>query len=269
MLSLWVLVALVLSGCSPIPPPHPGSVPDRILFIGTSYTYWNEGVDKHLQGMAESASPRLRIEADSATMGGTPLSGLWQSKFVQNKIQKGNWDVVVVQGSLSMGEDAESYEEYVRKFDELIRGVGARSVLFMNWQLNYDPDSPSYEHLPPIEEIAQVVSRTGAEVNAEAAPVGLAWERALAEDPDLELFAEDRDHPNAHGTYLTTAVFYATIFDRSPEGLPYGLEEIVPEHEAYDEDRVKYTVPEEEKAFLQRIAWETVQEYQAQQGASQ
>jgi hypothetical protein len=28
-----------------------------------------------------------------------------------------------------------------------------------------------------------------------------------------------------------------------------------------------YTIPEDEKAFLQRIAWETVQEYQAQQEA--
>ena len=36
MISLLVLVALVLSGCSPIAPPHPGSVPDQILFIGNS-----------------------------------------------------------------------------------------------------------------------------------------------------------------------------------------------------------------------------------------
>jgi hypothetical protein len=242
-------------------------VPDKILFIGTSFTsYTYEGVDEHLQGMAASASPRLRIEADSATMGATPLSGLWQNKSVQDKIQEGNWDVVVVQGRLSMGEDAASYEEYVRKFDELVRDIGARPVLFMNWQMDYEGSMGVF--YPEIEEIAQVTARTGAEVNAEVAPVGLAWEQALAEDPDLELYDQDRKHSNAQGTYLTTAVFYATIFDRSPVGLPYGLEDVLPEHEAYDSYRAEYTIPDEEKAFLQRIAWETVQEYQAQQGVS-
>ena len=166
-------------------------------------------------------------------------------------------------------DDEQSYREHVRKFDELIRGIGARPVLFMNWQFNHAPDLPAIGYYPQIEEIAQVASRAGAQINAEVAPVGLAFDRALAEEPDLELYDPDRIHSNAQGTYLTTAVFYATIFDRSPEGLPYGLEEALPEHEAYDKFRAQYTVPEEEKAFLQRIAWETVQEYQAQQGISQ
>ena len=270
MLSLFVLVALVLNGCSLIPPPHPGSVPDRILFIGTSDTYYNEGIDTHLQGLAASASPRLRIETDAKTIGGAPLAELWRSSGMQETIQEGGWDVVVVEGEYAMRRgNEESYLEHVHKFDELIRSIGARSVLYMDYRLNYDPDSSLFDSIPRTEEIADVVSQVGAEINAEVAPVGLAFERSLEENPDMELYDRDRIHPNAHGTYLATAVFYTTIFDRSPVGLPYGLEDVLPEHEAYDGYRAKYTIPDEEKAFLQRIAWETVQEYQAEHGASQ
>ena len=59
-------------------------------------------------------------------------------------------------------------------------------------------------------------------------------------------------HPNIQGTYLATCVIYATILDKSPIGLPY-----VPSEQG--------GVTEEEAVFLQRIAWETVQDYKAQQ----
>jgi hypothetical protein len=61
----------------------------------------------------------------------------------------------------------------------------------------------------------------------------------------------DRIHPNIHGTYLTALTIYAAVFGKSPIGLTY-LPSNYP------------GVTEEEGAFLQRIAWETVQEYQAQ-----
>ena len=60
------------------------------------------------------------------------------------------------------------------------------------------------------------------------APVGLVWERAIEERPDLELFDWDRVHPNIVGTYLTTSVLYATIFKRSPIGLSYRPVDILP-----------------------------------------
>jgi len=47
------------------------------------------------------------------------------------------------------------------------------------------------------------------------------------------------------------ALQYATVFGKNPIGIAY-----LP---------VVGRVTEEEAAFLQRIAWETIQEYQAQQ----
>ena len=41
-----------------------------------------------------------------------------------------------------------------------------------------------------------------------------------AADRMLLLYESDQKHPNATGAYLSACVFYATIYGRSPEGLP-------------------------------------------------
>jgi hypothetical protein len=70
------------------------------------------------------------------------------------------------------------------------------------------------------------------------------------------------------GTYLTLCVLYATLFDRSPVGLTYRMADVGPADEAYwywhlnmEKD---WQLSADDAAFLQRIAWETAQEYQVQ-----
>ena len=79
------------------------------------------------------------------------------------------------------------------------------------------------------------------EIGAAVAPVGVAWQRALEEHPELELWQRDGSHPSPEGTYLAACVFYATLLGTSPEGANYlaGL-------------------PGETARFLQAVAVETV-----------
>ena len=76
------------------------------------------------------------------------------------------------------------------------------------------------------------------------APVGVAFENARAERPDLVLIDEDEVHATWEGAYLAAATVYATLFERSPEGLPY-----------------TFGVSEADAAFLQHIAWQTVTDW--------
>ena len=61
------------------------------------------------------------------------------------------------------------------------------------------------------------------------APVGATWHDALLQDSQLSLWQADGIHPAPEGTYLAVLVFYAALFQESPEGLPYyaGLTEDV------------------------------------------
>jgi hypothetical protein len=94
-------------------------------------------------------------------------------------------------------------------------------------------------------QIAQEHREAGRELNVEVAPVGLVWERSVQQRPDLDLFARDREHPSMYGTYLATAVVYATVFGTNPADIGY-----IPPGVSADDGR-----------FLRRVAWETVQEY--------
>ena len=71
------------------------------------------------------------------------------------------------------------------------------------------------------------------------------------------------------GMYLATAVFYATLFGKRPEGLPYMPADSLSDDAAYEFMRESWQMSTAERDMLQRIAWDTVQEYQAQQGAAQ
>ena len=75
-------------------------------------------------------------------------------------------------------------------------------------------------------------------------PAGLAFARAIAKRPDIELYQADKRHPSLAGTYLAACTVYATLYRKSPEGLKYtaGLSpELV--------------------GTLQTAAWEAVRDY--------
>ena len=57
-------------------------------------------------------------------------------------------------------------------------------------------------------------------LQANVVPVGTAWQRALREDPALELYSKTAAIPDRSGTYLAACAFYATLLDKNPVGLP-------------------------------------------------
>jgi hypothetical protein len=253
--SLMVLmVVLLVCGCQPVvsPPTATPELPNRILFIGDSFTEWNGGIDYHTRALAASANPPLTIEVSSVAFGGFLLEEHWELGVALEAIQKGNWDVVVLQeDTLETGYEEQKFYEYMRKFDEEIKKIDAQTVLYMPWEYEKSGNLPM-----TTEDIARVYANIGGELGARVAPVGLAWQRSIQERPDLNLFGLDKIHPSIRGTYLTACVLYATIFDQSPVGLAY-----LPDATLSG----RWEMTEDEAAFLQRIAWETVVDYQAQQ----
>ena len=89
------------------------------------------------------------------------------------------------------------------------------------------------------------------ELHALVAPVGIAWKKALAANPNLILHQSDKSHPNPTGSYLAACVFYGTLFDKSPVGLPGELKKGA---------LVLVRVAPDEAKRLQEVAWQTVRE---------
>ena len=75
-------------------------------------------------------------------------------------------------------------------------------------------------------------------------PAGLAFAKAIAKRPDVELYVADKRHPSLAGTYLAACTVYATLYRKSPVGLAYtaGLSPDL-------------------ATLLQTSAWEAVQGY--------
>ncbi len=214
-------------------------LPSRILFVGNSFTYYNNGLQRHLYQLLRAGevvpSDQLRLRILTLSGGRLPEHRPAFAEIVASE----PWDVVVLQGH-SRGPisppTAAPFRDAVREFDAIVRHHGARTAMFMTW---------AYEGRPEMTaQLSEAYSAIGDEVGALVAPVGLAFARAAQLMPEVALRTADGRHPSMAGTYLAACVFYATLMRRSPRGL------------AYDAGLNLGVVAE-----LQRVAWEITSEY--------
>jgi hypothetical protein len=199
-----------------------GEPPTRILFIGNSYTYFNGGIDKAVEGLAPS-SRTSRI-----AVGGYTLENHWNDGFAARTIREGGWTFVVLQEQSQWPVlNRESFYRFSRDFDAAIRNSKAKTVLLMTWER---PDSVGGG--VSTTNLATAYNAAGAELGAEVAPVGLAFARSLLERPALTLYGPD-GHPTADGTYLAACVLYALMFRQTPVGNRYSGNGVQKDDAAY------------------------------------
>lgn len=258
IIMIWAAVLLFISACTPLTPPPSATPapPDRLLFFGNGLTSYNLGLPEHLKLLAASADSPLTVEIQTLTAGTVRLKDHVESSRTA-EIREGTWDVVILQEDPHWATRDEFFEA-VRKFDKEIKAAGAHTVLFMPWERD------TRIKFITTDEIAENHRQIAAELGIKVAPVGLAWQRSIKERPDLELYAPDRYHPSARGTYLAACVLYATIFEMDPMGLEYQPADMITDVKSLEYKWKKWLMTDEEVAFLKRIAWETVVDYQAQ-----
>lgn len=192
-------------------PTHQPTQGLRALFIGNSYTHRND-LPGLIAGLAAAGSPPCEMSAERVIVNGASLRRHWNAGAAE-LIRSQPWDVVVLQEQSTLPvKNPRRYHENVRLFAEVVRERGARLVVYLAWARQNAPETQStLNHAA--EEIA-------AETGAEIAAVGPAWERVRQHPKAPELFEADGSHPTLAGSYLAACVFYATLFRRSPVGLP-------------------------------------------------
>lgn len=226
------IVNIIIYGWTP-------TYPQNILFIGNSYTYFNGGIPNHLQSMVLESYPEFTFYSDAITMGGATLQSHYSNTNTISTIQNGHWDYIILQEQSTRPVDnPELFYQYAELMDEVIRDSGSKTMFFMTWARDYNPEM--------IEELTNAYNSIGEQLNAEVCPVGRAWELSLDVDPEIELYSNDGSHPNTSGTYLATCMFYSCLFGETPIGIEFVNDE---------------NINNEVRDYLQLIAWEAYNLY--------
>lgn len=213
---------------------------ERVLFVGNSHTGRHGGLDWLIENFVNAErSPRV-FDGQSMTEGGVTLEYHWNNG-ARRAIREGDYDTVVLQGYLPGAESrsAEPFLEHARLLHGEAADSGAETVFFMTWPRGFNDWSD-------IDDVMEAHRTLEQELGTTIAPAAYAFELARAERPDLQLIADDRVHATWEGAYLAAATVYATLFERSPEGLAYA-----------------FGVDADDAAFLQRIAWQALNDWRA------
>jgi len=181
------------------------------------------------------------------------------------------WDVVVLQSYRDDSErEASPYHEYAQRFAELAEAQGARVILYETTQdtLNAEPLTQLPDPAPALEK-ARSMAALAERLDARVAPMSLIRQRCQTERPDLTLRFVNDVHLNHTMAYLSACAIYAALFDQNPEGLP--VNSVTDTRFWMDTDRARdrdgnpitHTFSDEDRATLQRMAWESYQEFEA------
>jgi hypothetical protein len=215
--------------------------PKRVLFVGNSFSYYNDSLHGHLRQLVLASDPE---HAKDYVFKSMTISGAYlveHSGGLPYALAARHWDLVVLQGQSKepMASDPKKSERFratARGFEGLIRASGSHAAFFMTWAYQGKPEMT--------DSLAQGYESIGNELGDLVVPVGLAFQRSLEKRASLVLHFKDHVHPSPAGTYLAACTFFAALYGASPVGNPY-LADLDPEV----------------ARFLQGVAWDTVQAY--------
>lgn len=238
----------------------------RVLFIGNSYTYFNN-LPEMLATLAQSAPHARTLDTAIVAKGAATLQQLWTEGEAVAAIRNGSWDYVVLQEQSTLGAtliDGQTainapqfFYTYARLFDREITAQGGKTVFLLTWARK--------RALAHQAALTSAYMRIAQELHAVVVPVGMAWQKLREAKPDLELYAKDGSHPSPLGSYVAACLFYATLFGESPEGVPAQVvaHAVSPGGRLAETTTTLVDLPPEEATWLQRFVWQTYTELHA------
>ena len=207
--------------------------PERVLFVGNSYYYYNNSLHNHVRGFVEAGGnlQGRRLQYKSATIGGATLDHHpieWWTEPGRIGVRE-PFEIVVLAGNSADAlreASRDKFVETVRRFDPVIRARGGKTALYMTPAYV----APHRQTAPGnLDKIRDLYAGTARELGAILIPVGLAFDASYQRRPDLRLHDEfDGSHPSLAGTYLAAAVVYATLYGANPVGNAYRYHDKIP-----------------------------------------
>ncbi len=222
----FLLLAIVLlSAC------FSGEPDARVLFIGNSYTYYND-MPEMVSQLAGSVG--VDIEVDAVVEGGAWLRDHRQDGVASGKIGSGEFDYAVIQEQSAVPSDPELARSVMfpaaNGFANDALVADATLVLFETWgHLSGFADTGHSNYNSMQNAINATYAELSELLDAPVAPAGEAWQASLNGGTGTRLHQADKSHPTIEGSYLAALVIASTITGVSPSemtfdpGLPEGV----------------------------------------------
>jgi hypothetical protein len=193
----------------------------RVLFVGNSYTYYNDLPEVVRQ--LGAVTPGGAVEVESITPGGATLGDHWMTTGARDAIEMGGHDVVVLQAQSLEWMNAKSFFGYGMLLSDAVETAGGRTLWYATWaRREGDPVYTDFGLMNPeymTRRIEQVYELYATMFGDDVARVGAAWQIALTEMPELVLHEPDGSHPLAAGTFLAACVIVQALTGETP-GVP-------------------------------------------------
>ena len=198
----------------------------NVLFIGNSYTYYNNLPDI-ISSIANSMGNNLY--AEGSLIGGATFQSHVNNNTTNDLIMDGNWDFVVLQEqsqypSFPLWQVEQEVFPYANQLNELIHEYNecGNTVFFMTWgRENGDdmncPNWPpvcTYEGMDDLLRERYIIMAN--DNNAIISPVGAVWRYLRDNEYDIDLYSTDGSHPSLQGSYVAAVSFYTTLFQANP-----------------------------------------------------
>lgn len=236
--------------------------------IGNSFTRWSN-IPQELTNLVQATGGDLAA-GNQLTDGqslhyhwDTGLGGFYTGTPSRYDLPTGTWDALVIQPhsrewqSYAMGD----FQDYAQRFYNLADAAGTQVYLYAYWPYSGEPISTQNTINASFEQIRANISRGGRKpaliipageaLRAVASQLGTGVLSGYTRD---SLYLDDR-HPSDMGGYISALTHYATLFKKSPVGLPAkGISADYPTD-------VQVTFPPEVATKLQQIVWSVVTTY--------
>jgi hypothetical protein len=216
LLAGFALVAALAAGCGGEGPSAareaaPAARADiALLFMGNSHTSSN-GLPDMVAAMVRAARPGKSVEAVVAP-GSMFLDERATDAGTLQLLRSRNWSFVVLQAQKYSTSGLFEYSTWEAELlIRIARELLAVPILFPEW-----PRRGIAETQRIFDLLVSIARRQPACV----APIGQAWDLAIARHPDLALHGADGNHSTPAGAFLAALVIATTITGFSPDGLP-------------------------------------------------
>lgn len=218
-LALWL--GLALAGCgggggggasagTPSDPPPAVGADTTLLFMGNSHTSVND-VPGMVAAMVRAAQPARSVHAEEAP-GWMFLDERASDAASLERLRGQRWSFVVLQAQKYSSSGLFEYSiDGAVALVRMARAAGAVPILFPEWPRR---------DIPETQRIYDLHVSIARQAPACVAPIGQAWDLALARYPGLVLHAPDGNHSAPAGAFLAALMIATTMTGTPPDTLP-------------------------------------------------